>query len=507
MWTGKTEQMFRWAYPNATFYIDPATVKGKFSSEFQMALQAWSGQTGSAWRYSFGGSTPSAQVGVFNTVSEAFFTSEFLGPDIIGMCSYGYDSPAYTTGVIEYADVYFNSKDHTWTPYGDKTALDFRTVAIHELGHALGLGHSTVTDAVMYMNKGVTPERVQWSLAADDIEGLKFLYPISGGTPVPGKDGPDICVDSVTVEPAGARPGDKVLVSCGVRNAGTRSSGSFNARLCLTGAPWPLPGDPVLDAQAVSTMPWLQTRTLTFSTAVPSGLLPGAWRFGLLADPEGVVPDIDRANNGGSSAPIVVERAPIEISPGDDVEADLGPYGVDTTTVFLFSGARLRLRATGDDGLRRIRLMRPGDGRPVGSSRLGRTVKLDVRVADEGDYSIELKSEQATTSSYALETRARSQTFRETRDVAGAATVPVRVYAGSRVKVKVRAGGGLRMDATLGAEAPKESGGGTRYAFGPFTPSATGYLVLRVAPREGTAGTVSVVTKVKPPRQGAVHVR
>lgn len=51
---------------------------------------------------------------------------------------------------------------------------DFYSVAIHEFGHILGLGHSSDTDAVMY------PYYQFWDKAKDvhkdDIAGLKKLY-------------------------------------------------------------------------------------------------------------------------------------------------------------------------------------------------------------------------------------------------------------------------------------------------------------------------------------------
>jgi hypothetical protein len=43
----------------------------------------------------------------------------------------------------------------------------------HEIGHAIGLGHSPVTDSLMYYNSAPIHEH----LGQDDIDGITYLYP------------------------------------------------------------------------------------------------------------------------------------------------------------------------------------------------------------------------------------------------------------------------------------------------------------------------------------------
>ncbi len=72
---------------------------------------------------------------------------------------------------------------HTWVddPF-DVTGngqFDFFTVALHELGHNLGLGHSTEFGSVMWPYYSGTLRTLQ----TDDIAGIQAIY---GHTPVPG---------------------------------------------------------------------------------------------------------------------------------------------------------------------------------------------------------------------------------------------------------------------------------------------------------------------------------
>lgn len=82
-------------------------------------------------------------------------------------------------------DMHFDDSN-TWgdTPVAVGGVIDFHTVALHELGHSLGLGHSTVVGSVMEAFYG-GPRR---TLHADDIAGIVALYgaaPVGGAIPEP----------------------------------------------------------------------------------------------------------------------------------------------------------------------------------------------------------------------------------------------------------------------------------------------------------------------------------
>ncbi|KAB5532190.1 hypothetical protein DKX38_018860 [Salix brachista] len=70
--------------------------------------------------------------------------------------------------------------DENWVVTGDvttsslTTAVDLESVAVHEIGHLLGLGHSSVEESIMYPSISSRTKKVV--LATDDIQGIQMLY-------------------------------------------------------------------------------------------------------------------------------------------------------------------------------------------------------------------------------------------------------------------------------------------------------------------------------------------
>lgn len=70
--------------------------------------------------------------------------------------------------------------DENWVIGGDistaslTSAIDLESVAVHEIGHLLGLGHSSVEESIMYPT--ITSKTKKVDLANDDVQGIQTLY-------------------------------------------------------------------------------------------------------------------------------------------------------------------------------------------------------------------------------------------------------------------------------------------------------------------------------------------
>ncbi|KAL5722480.1 hypothetical protein ACHQM5_005996 [Ranunculus cassubicifolius] len=67
--------------------------------------------------------------------------------------------------------------DESWSTNPSPNEIDLESVAVHEIGHLLGLDHSEVREAVMF--SGISPGVTKRDLASDDIQGIRTLYRLS----------------------------------------------------------------------------------------------------------------------------------------------------------------------------------------------------------------------------------------------------------------------------------------------------------------------------------------
>ncbi|MBL8027279.1 MAG: matrixin family metalloprotease, partial [Fibrobacteres bacterium] len=95
--------------------------------------------------------------------------------NVIAVCAYWYTGTLPAATLTDF-DITFNGRDFEWSSSGEAGKMDVKSIAVHEIGHALGVAHSDINAAVMYpyATIGSTSKR---TLFSDDSIAIVKLYP------------------------------------------------------------------------------------------------------------------------------------------------------------------------------------------------------------------------------------------------------------------------------------------------------------------------------------------
>lgn len=112
------------------------------------------------------------------------------------------------TGELLDADIDLNGVHHFWTDTEEagRVDTDVRNTVTHELGHVIGLAHTPDPEATMFA-ESAPGDLAKRTLAADDIDGLCFVYPDGLVTPsAPNRRGASLTGCAVSSAPSGSSP-------------------------------------------------------------------------------------------------------------------------------------------------------------------------------------------------------------------------------------------------------------------------------------------------------------
>ena len=167
-----------WSSSPVTVFVNPAN--GDVSAEaalsaLQYAMNVWNTQGGSSFRFQFGG-TVSDKNNAFDNRNVVLFRNVDNGSTIATTYSWWDSSNHLLDSDIIVWDSRFTFYTGSSGCGGIANSAYLEDIATHELGHALGLNHSTVATATMYPSYGYCSQELR-TLDPDDIAAVQALYP------------------------------------------------------------------------------------------------------------------------------------------------------------------------------------------------------------------------------------------------------------------------------------------------------------------------------------------
>ncbi|KAE8076066.1 hypothetical protein FH972_014739 [Carpinus fangiana] len=151
-------------WPQSNYHLTYGFVAGTPTAAINAvvkAFRAWASRTHFTFSQAASGSRPDIIVGFFRRDHGDGSPFDEPGGTLLAHAF------ASTDGRFHY------DGDERWSVGAMSGAFDLQTVAVHEIGHNLGLGHSSVPEAIMFPT---IPSGATKGLHPDDIEGIRVLY-------------------------------------------------------------------------------------------------------------------------------------------------------------------------------------------------------------------------------------------------------------------------------------------------------------------------------------------
>jgi len=183
----------KWKQSPVRWFSSTAAAPGVTAAQFQSTVNAafgtWEAVPTATVAFQYGGFTGATPSDDDDGLSVLGFESH---PDMDRtLAATGFTIDVISSAIIE-SDIFFNTA-FEWSTSGAANAFDLQSVATHEIGHFLGLGHSALGEtelmagggrrviaaaSVMFpiaFGRGITTDR---ALQPDDIAGVSNTYPV-----------------------------------------------------------------------------------------------------------------------------------------------------------------------------------------------------------------------------------------------------------------------------------------------------------------------------------------
>jgi len=256
-----------WVSSPVTFYVNPVNQdvpQADAIAALQTGMDVWNTQSGTSFRYQYGG-TVNDTATAYDNRNVIMFRNTSNGSAIATTYSWWNANNELLDSDIVFWDGPFTFFTGSTACGVVPNAAYIEDIAAHELGHALGMNHSSVAEATMYPSYSYCSMQNR-TLAADDIAGVQTLYRV--GSPAPATNtAPTV---SITSPKSGASYANGATVSFS-GSASDTQDGALTASMTWTSNIDGTIGTGGSFSQVLSA----GTHTIT-ATVMDSGNLPGS---------------------------------------------------------------------------------------------------------------------------------------------------------------------------------------------------------------------------------------